>query len=338
MASALDDAGLAAEMARLADALRSRRPELDRAGMAGGVQMSGEEPLGLGDATTALAELADLAELEDGARPGLPGCEPGRHRRRGGPAGLRAAGGRRRRGPAPDRARARAAGLPGAQRRAPRPHPQGRAQARRHGAAPDLRRPELRQPVRRPRPAGRRPGGRAHRHHARLGVRRRAAARDVAGHGRERAGCARRPGPRAPGRGSGARGEAGPGPPRERGGLGGVVPPGQYSSLGDFEVAETERRTAAVVSLLVDLSYSMQLRGTWAAAKQTALALHALLRSKYPQDAVQVVGFLQLRARAARDRTRRARLGHGAGHQPAPRAAAGRPPHRQASRSTSPWS
>jgi uncharacterized protein with von Willebrand factor type A (vWA) domain len=59
----------------------------------------------------------------------------------------------------------------------------------------------------------------------------------------------------------------------------------------DFEVAETERRTAAVVSLLVDLSYSMQLRGTWAAAKQTALALHALLRSRYPQDAVQVVGF-----------------------------------------------
>src|ERR1700722_19934908 len=61
MANALDDAGLAAEMARLADALRARRPELDRAGMMGGVQMSGDEPLGLGDATTALAELADLA-------------------------------------------------------------------------------------------------------------------------------------------------------------------------------------------------------------------------------------------------------------------------------------
>jgi uncharacterized protein with von Willebrand factor type A (vWA) domain len=62
-------------------------------------------------------------------------------------------------------------------------------------------------------------------------------------------------------------------------------------SARDFEVAETERRSAAVVSLLVDLSYSMQLRGTWAAAKQTALALHALLRSRFPQDAVQVVGF-----------------------------------------------
>ena len=59
----------------------------------------------------------------------------------------------------------------------------------------------------------------------------------------------------------------------------------------DFRVAETERRSAAAVCLLVDLSYSMALRGTWAVAKQTALALHALLRSKYPQDAIQVVGF-----------------------------------------------
>ena len=35
----------------------------------------------------------------------------------------------------------------------------------------------------------------------------------------------------------------------------------------------------------------MALRGTWGAAKQTALALHALVRSKYPQDAIQVIGF-----------------------------------------------
>ena len=74
MASALDDAGLAAEMARLADALRARRPDLDRAAMAGGVQMSGEEPLGLGDATTALAELADLAELETALGQDYPGA------------------------------------------------------------------------------------------------------------------------------------------------------------------------------------------------------------------------------------------------------------------------
>jgi len=62
-------------------------------------------------------------------------------------------------------------------------------------------------------------------------------------------------------------------------------------SVSDFEVAETERRTAAAVCLLVDLSYSMALRGTWGVAKQTALALHALVRSKYPQDSIQVIGF-----------------------------------------------
>src|SRR5690606_22820174 len=62
-------------------------------------------------------------------------------------------------------------------------------------------------------------------------------------------------------------------------------------SVDDFEVTETERRTAAAVCLLVDLSYSMALRGTWAVAKQTALALQALVSTKFPQDAVQIVGF-----------------------------------------------
>jgi uncharacterized protein with von Willebrand factor type A (vWA) domain len=61
--------------------------------------------------------------------------------------------------------------------------------------------------------------------------------------------------------------------------------------VGDFEVSETDRRASAAVCLLVDLSYSMALRGTWGAAKQTALALHALVRSRYPQDAIQVIGF-----------------------------------------------
>ncbi len=74
MSNALQDAGLANEMAQLADALRSRRPDLDQAGQMGGVQMSGEEPLGLGDATTALAELADLAELENALGQDYPGA------------------------------------------------------------------------------------------------------------------------------------------------------------------------------------------------------------------------------------------------------------------------
>ena len=59
----------------------------------------------------------------------------------------------------------------------------------------------------------------------------------------------------------------------------------------DFEVVETERRTTAAVALLVDLSFSMELRGTWPAAKQTALALHSLVTTKYPQDSIEIIGF-----------------------------------------------
>ena len=59
----------------------------------------------------------------------------------------------------------------------------------------------------------------------------------------------------------------------------------------DFEVVETERRSSAAVALLVDMSYSMELRGTWGEAKTTALALHALVTTKYPQDAIEIIGF-----------------------------------------------
>lgn len=59
----------------------------------------------------------------------------------------------------------------------------------------------------------------------------------------------------------------------------------------DFEVVETDRRTCAAVCLLVDLSYSMLLRDTWAPAKTTALALQALVTGQYPQDALTVIGF-----------------------------------------------
>ncbi len=59
----------------------------------------------------------------------------------------------------------------------------------------------------------------------------------------------------------------------------------------DFEIVETERRTSAVVCLLVDLSYSMALRGTWGVAKSTALALHTLISTKFPQDTIHLVGF-----------------------------------------------
>jgi uncharacterized protein with von Willebrand factor type A (vWA) domain len=71
--------------------------------------------------------------------------------------------------------------------------------------------------------------------------------------------------------------------------------PGQVRlQVEDFEVVETERRTSAAVALLVDLSFSMELRGTWAVAKQTALALHSLVTTQFPQDAIEVIGFSDL--------------------------------------------
>ncbi len=74
-------------------------------------------------------------------------------------------------------------------------------------------------------------------------------------------------------------------PPAER------VGQGVKLIVDDFEVVETERRTTAAVALLVDLSYSMALRGTWGTAKRTALALHSLVTTKYPQDAIEIIGF-----------------------------------------------
>ena len=73
MEQTLQDAGLAAEMARLSDQLRARRPEMDMATWRGD-PMTGDEPLGLSDATSALADLADLADLEAELRQDYPGA------------------------------------------------------------------------------------------------------------------------------------------------------------------------------------------------------------------------------------------------------------------------
>ncbi len=62
-------------------------------------------------------------------------------------------------------------------------------------------------------------------------------------------------------------------------------------AVDDFEVAETERRASASVALLVDLSYSMYMDGYWGPMKQTALALAHLVATRYPQDALQIIGF-----------------------------------------------
>jgi uncharacterized protein with von Willebrand factor type A (vWA) domain len=63
---------------------------------------------------------------------------------------------------------------------------------------------------------------------------------------------------------------------------------------GDFEVAETETVTRAAVALLVDQSFSMVMNDTWSAAKTMALALHSLTSTSFPLDALQVIGFANM--------------------------------------------
>jgi uncharacterized protein with von Willebrand factor type A (vWA) domain len=62
-------------------------------------------------------------------------------------------------------------------------------------------------------------------------------------------------------------------------------------AVEDFEVVETERRASAAVALCVDLSFSMISEGRWGPMKQTALALAHLMATRFPQDALQIIGF-----------------------------------------------
>lgn len=62
----------------------------------------------------------------------------------------------------------------------------------------------------------------------------------------------------------------------------------------DFELIEAETRTRTATALLLDLSFSMPLRGHWIPAKRMALALHALIEGKYPQDYLYLIGFSNL--------------------------------------------
>lgn len=59
----------------------------------------------------------------------------------------------------------------------------------------------------------------------------------------------------------------------------------------DFELVEAETRTEAATALLLDLSFSMPLRGHWVPAKKMALALHALIEGRYPRDSLYMIGF-----------------------------------------------
>ena len=62
----------------------------------------------------------------------------------------------------------------------------------------------------------------------------------------------------------------------------------------DFEAVESENRTTAATALLLDMSFSMPMRGNWEPAKRMALALHSLIASKYPEDQLYIIGFSAL--------------------------------------------
>jgi len=61
--------------------------------------------------------------------------------------------------------------------------------------------------------------------------------------------------------------------------------------MEDFEIYRSEQITQTATVLLVDLSWSMALRGSFQSAKKVAMALHQLITSAYPRDSLYVVGF-----------------------------------------------
>jgi uncharacterized protein with von Willebrand factor type A (vWA) domain len=310
MEQAMQDAGLAMEMTRLGDALRARRPDL---GWGRPEEMTGEDPLGMGDATTALAELADLSELEAALGQDYPGArlddidEDAVRRALGRQAvddlaELRRIEAELERQGYLRRKRGKLELTPKAVRRLGETAlrrvfsqlasgRQGDHEQRDAGQAGELTGASREwrfgdeQPldvVRTVSNAIRRSAMDAG---AGLVTRPAAVTPDAA------------PTPDPATTGPATTGPATTGPattdaaPPVTGGNGAGRPNGVRLSVDDFEVQETERRTGAAVCLLVDLSYSMVLRGTWAVAKQTTLALHTLVTSKFPQDAIQIIGF-----------------------------------------------
>ncbi|MER7547321.1 hypothetical protein ABTW95_30365 [Spirillospora sp. NPDC127506] len=299
MEQAMQDAGLAMEMTRLGEALRARRPDL---GWGQPEQMTGDDPLGMGDATTALAELADLSELEAALGQDYPGArlddidEDAVRRALGRQAvddldALRRIEKELERQGYLRRNRGRLELTPKAVRRL------GETALRRvfsqltSGRQGDHDQRDAGQ-------AGELTGASRE---WRFGDEQpldvvRTVSNAIRRNAMEGAGGLAAPTAAArvvePSTADVVEINGVPrqGGPAENGGVNGRVN-GVKLGVDDFEVHETERRTGAAVCLLVDLSYSMVLRGTWAVAKQTTLALHTLVTSKFPQDAIQIIGF-----------------------------------------------
>jgi uncharacterized protein with von Willebrand factor type A (vWA) domain len=267
--AALGDLGLEYELDRLGQALRQRRPDLPWGERAA---MGGDQPLGLSDATSALEELADLEALEATLGQDYPGASMD-------DIDLDAL--RRNLGP-------RAVEDVEALRALERELTEQGFLTREHGRLKLTPK------------AIRRIGATALRR-----IFRHLEARDRGDHDTEGAGVAGEPtgatrlwqfGDEQPldivGTLKNAVLRQGPElPGRSGGGAATTIRPRLRLEAGDFEVLETERRSAAAVCLLIDLSYSMVLRDAWGAAKATALALNSLISTRYPQDALQIIGF-----------------------------------------------
>ncbi|GAB4332228.1 MAG: VWA domain-containing protein [Dehalococcoidia bacterium] len=59
----------------------------------------------------------------------------------------------------------------------------------------------------------------------------------------------------------------------------------------DFEVARTELLSQSATVIMLDLSWSMALRGSFQAAKKVALALNNLISSQFQRDSLYIIGF-----------------------------------------------
>lgn len=62
-------------------------------------------------------------------------------------------------------------------------------------------------------------------------------------------------------------------------------------AMDDFEIYRSEMITQTATVLMVDLSWSMALRGSFQSAKKVAMALHNLITTAYPRDSLYVLGF-----------------------------------------------
>ncbi len=60
---------------------------------------------------------------------------------------------------------------------------------------------------------------------------------------------------------------------------------------GDFEIYRSEQLTTTATVMMVDLSWSMALRGSFQAAKKVALALHNLIKTQFSRDSLYIIGF-----------------------------------------------